>query len=56
MILNFKNWLMKETGTSTASVAHFARPITGVVRRNQVNLEPITFEKKRKKKKKKKSH
>ncbi len=54
MILDFKNWLMQETGTSTACVAHFARPVMGIVRRNAAQLEPIGFEKKRKKKKKKK--
>lgn len=32
--MTFKEWLkLKEDGTSTASVAVFARPLVGVVRR-----------------------
>ena len=47
MILNFKDWLVKENGTSTACVASFARPVMGMVRRTSV--EPLLNKKKKKK-------
>jgi hypothetical protein len=48
MILDFKNWLVKENGTSTACVATFAQPVIGMVRRSTPKDDD--------KKKKKKSH
>jgi hypothetical protein len=33
IILNFKDWMVQEDGTSTACVATFSRPIMGMVRR-----------------------
>jgi hypothetical protein len=39
MELDFRNWLMQETGTFTNSIAVFARPMMpGMVRRG--NLQP----------------
>lgn len=52
MQLDFKNWLMKETGTSTNSIAVYARPIMpGIVRRG--DLPPWQGEDYDKKEKKK---
>lgn len=55
--MNFKEWLrLKETSTSTASIAGFARPSIPLVRRGG-NLDFMTtghdpfFDKKKKKKK-----
>ena len=31
--LEFKQWLVSETGTSTADVATFAQPVGGMVKR-----------------------
>lgn len=60
MMLDFKDWLMKEEGTSTACVASFARPVMGVVRRAYATIGPMLNRKMDliddKRKKKKKSH
>lgn len=44
--MTFKEWFLRETMTSTACIAGFARPMMGVIRRPWLN------EKKKKTKKK----
>lgn len=51
MKFGFKDWLLEnESGTSTASIAGFARPVMGMVRRGSWEGEEVSFKKKKKKK------